>query len=45
MAAQLTAIADILEEHRESKVKAVQTLIEEIGAVLYDEEVADADVP
>ncbi|MFZ2361878.1 MAG: hypothetical protein WA040_21255 [Anaerolineae bacterium] len=45
MAAQLTAIADILEEHRDSKVKAVQTLIEEIGAVLYDEEVADADVP
>ena len=45
MAAQLTAIADILEEHRESKVKAVQTLIEDIGAVLYDEEVADADLP
>ena len=42
---KLIAVGQVLERHRESKVKAVQTLIEQIGAVLYDEEVADADLP
>jgi hypothetical protein len=44
MAAQLTAIVDILEEHRDSKVKAVQTLIEEIEAVLDGEEDDDGSL-
>ena len=42
---KLIAVSQVLERHRDSKVKAVKTLIEEIEAVLNGEEDDDADVP
>jgi hypothetical protein len=42
---KLIAVGQVLEHHRDSKVKAVQTLIEEIEAVLEGEESDDADLP
>jgi hypothetical protein len=41
---KLIAVGQVLERHRDSKVKAVQTLIEEIEAVLDGEEDEDADL-
>ena len=42
---KLIAVSQVVQRHRDSKVKAVQTLIEEIEAVLDGEEVEDADLP
>jgi hypothetical protein len=42
---KMITIGQVLERHRDSKVKAVQTLIEEIEAVLDGAEEADADLP
>ena len=42
---KLIAVGQVVQRHRESKVKAVQTLIEEIEAVLDGEEGDDADLP
>jgi hypothetical protein len=42
---KLIAIGNVVQRHRDSKVKAVQTLIEEIEAVLEGEESDDADLP
>lgn len=44
MIEKLIAVGQVLERHRDSKVKGVQTLIEEIEAVLDGEEIEDADV-
>lgn len=44
MADTLIAIVKVLEGHRDSKVKAVQAMIEEIDAVLYDKEGENADL-
>ena len=45
LTAKLIAVGQVLERHRDSKVMAVQTLIEEIEAVLDGKEVEDADLP
>jgi hypothetical protein len=45
LTAKLIAVGQVVQRHRESKVKAVQTLIEEIEAVLDGKEEADTDVP
>ena len=45
LTAKLIAVGQVLERHRDSKVKAVQTLIEEIDAVLDGEEVEDGSLP
>jgi hypothetical protein len=42
---KLIAVGQVLERHRDSKVKAVQTLIEEIEAVLDGEEDDDGSLP
>jgi hypothetical protein len=42
---KLIAVGQVLERHRDSKVKAVQTLIEEIEAVLDGEEDEDGSLP
>jgi hypothetical protein len=42
---KLIAVGQVLERHRDSKVKAVQTLIEEIDAVLDGEEDDDGSFP
>jgi hypothetical protein len=42
---KLIAVDQVLARHRDSKVKAVQTLIEEIEAVLDGEEVEDGSLP
>lgn len=44
IADKLIAIGQVLERHCDSKVKAVQGLIEEIEAVLYDKEDGNADL-
>jgi hypothetical protein len=41
---KLIAVGQVLERHRDSKVKAVQTLIEEIEAVLDGEEDDDGSL-
>ena len=42
---KLIAVGQVLERHRDSKVKAVQTLIEELDAVLDGEEDGDGSLP
>ena len=44
LTAKLIAVGQVLEHHRDSKVKAVQTLIEEIEAVLDGEEDDDGSL-
>jgi hypothetical protein len=41
---KLIAVGQVLERHQESKIKAVQTLIEEIEAVLDSEEDEDGSL-
>jgi hypothetical protein len=45
LTAKLIAVGQVLQRHRDSKVKAVQTLIEEIEAVLDGEEDEDGSLP
>ena len=45
LTAKLIAVGQVVQRHRDSKVKAVQTLIEEIDAVLEGKEDDDADLP
>jgi hypothetical protein len=42
---KIIAVGQVLERHRDSKVKAVQTLIEEIDAVLDGKEDEDGSLP
>ena len=42
---KLIAVGQVLERHRDNKVKAVQTLIEEIDAVLDGKEDEDGSLP
>ena len=42
---KLIAVGQVLERHLDSKIKAVQTLIEEIEAVLDGEEDEDGSLP
>lgn len=45
LTAKLMSVAYVVQRHRDSKVKAVQTLIEEIEAVLDGEEEEDGSLP
>lgn len=45
LAAKIVAVNRVLLKHQDSKVKAVQALIDELNAILDGEEGSDADVP
>lgn len=45
LVAKIVAVNRVLLEHRDSKIKAVQTLVAELDAILDGEEERDASVP